>query len=561
MEQIESVQNKQRTVAFIVARLNSSRLPAKQFRKIGGKSIIEWIVDSLRQSDKIDDIVITTVAAPENLPLRNFAEENDLSCFWYEGDVDHVTSRLSAAAKSFNAEICVLVSGDCPLIYAPAIDSLVCELQKDPDADYVSVEPDESGQVASQEGVFVARQRAWRNADDLSDRPELKEHFFPIIFQRPDVFKARKCFLPKDVYFAKHRFSVDTWADLEFMERIYSELYSLQGESFELPNVVKLLRKKPQLMDINSHVHQRALVEDIKQVLFVVDSGGRFGYGHLMRSMELALQITEWLSWPVTFLVDDEKAAQLVEERGMRVVWGAWERRFDVPDCGCWERFDRSSMSCYSIVIVDIYWKRDLEANWRVEFLEVSVLVLNRHDSWALKADRIVIPEVCSAGEIGGKAKGGIDYIIIRREIRNARSAGGGRNIDMLAYLSRPEHRRTVRRYADLHGLSVKFVDGFRDDFPQQLAHSRFFISGFGYSFYEALYLGTIPVALPFSPEHRDAATFFYEKVGMSPLIVYSERELQKIMEDAGEGTSQVSVEDGTKRIVDIVAELGFAQK
>jgi spore coat polysaccharide biosynthesis protein SpsF (cytidylyltransferase family) len=38
---------RERAVAFVVARLSSSRLPAKQLRHIGPKSIIEWIMDAL----------------------------------------------------------------------------------------------------------------------------------------------------------------------------------------------------------------------------------------------------------------------------------------------------------------------------------------------------------------------------------------------------------------------------------------------------------------------------------------------------------------------------------
>ena len=315
-----------RTVAFVIARLTSSRLSRKQFRKIGDKPLLKWIADNLKQSKELDEIVITTVASPENVPLQQFAKENNLTCFWYEGDVDHVTNRLAEAAQKFNADICVLISGDCPLVYAPAIDFLIQVLKQNPNHDYVSVEPYYKNQMRALEGVFVARKDCWLRADGLSDSPDLKEHFFPIIFKRPDLFKGKRCFLPEELYFREHRFSVDTWADLEFMNRVHDELLIEDNSCFDLPNALTLLRKKPQLLEINAHVHQRGVAEDLKDVLVVVDAGNSFGYGHFIRSLELALQLTERLSWPVTFLVDDEKAAKLLEEHGLRFIWGALGR-------------------------------------------------------------------------------------------------------------------------------------------------------------------------------------------------------------------------------------------
>ena len=90
---------KERAVAFVVARLSSSRLPNKQFLSIGEKSILSWITNSLRKCRELQDIVITTVAEPCNEPLRSFAQQENLPCFWYDGDVNHVTTRLRRAAE------------------------------------------------------------------------------------------------------------------------------------------------------------------------------------------------------------------------------------------------------------------------------------------------------------------------------------------------------------------------------------------------------------------------------------------------------------------------------
>jgi len=555
MKKIHPANDLIKTVAFVAARLNSSRLPGKQFMHIGEKSIIEWIIKSLQLCHELDEIVIATVAASENEPLRQFAQKNNLSCFWYEGEVDHLTTRLRKAAETFQADICVLISCDCPLIYAPAIDYLIRELKQNADADYVSVKSDKPGLTSALEGVFVAYTKTWQLADALSDKPELKEHMFPVIFKRPDLFTKKDCIIPMDIYDPPHRFSVDTWADLEFMNKLQQELKA-KDISFELPNILNLIRNKPRLLKINEHVHQRALLEDIKKVLFIVDAGSDFGYGHLMRCLEIALQITERMSWPVTFLVDDEKAAEIIEKRGIRTIWGAFGRDQKTSATKREPVLFHRIIDQYSLVVLDIYWKLHLKTGWRNSLHpDATVIVLNRTEPWALVGDKIIIPEVYAEEKPIENLSGGLKFAVIRREIRAAKDADHEKNIDILAYLHLPEHQALVKDFAKTRKLSIVLIDRFREDFPKLLACSRFFISGFGYSFYEALFVGTIPVTLPLSKAHEDAALFFYKKIKMSPLIINKNFFQKQDWSQTDLINTIAPIEDGTKHVVDEIAE------
>ena len=255
------------------------RLPAKHLRPIGDRPMLQWVVDRLRNSRELDEIVLATVAEPENRPFTGCLQlKNGMACFWYEGEVDHVTTRLRRAAEAFDADVCVLVSGDCPLIHATAIDQLIRSLKDSPDADTVRFLPDTHGQPAALQGIITSRKKAWQRADDLADRPELKEHQFPVIGMRPELFKSVNVTLPESICMPHHRLSVDTLADLAFMNALHADL-DKRGLPFDLPHVVGLLKDRPELKAINAHVHQCRLVEDKKKVLFVVDAGGKYGFG------------------------------------------------------------------------------------------------------------------------------------------------------------------------------------------------------------------------------------------------------------------------------------------
>ena len=567
-------QKKERSVAFIVARLSSSRFSAKQLRTIGNRSLLDWILDRLSQSRQIDEIVIATVAETPNEPLREFADQKGIACFWFEGQVDHVTTRLRRAAETYDADICILVSGDCPLVHAPAIDQMISELKKTPHAAVVRIVDDANNNPTALEGVSVARLGAWQLADDLSDRPELKEHQFPVIGRHPDLFPAVDLKLGDDLYMPRHRLSVDTWADLEFMNRIHDTLVG-RGQQFDLPQSVKLLEELPGLKKINGHVLQRGLVEDTRRVLFIVDAGKEFGYGHLMRSLELALQIVELRGWPVSFVIDDEQAESIVREHGLRTIWGAFAR----PEIKRKNQFGTFRLEKilvdFDLLVLDIFDQRGPEPGWRLKAsVAVPTMIMENVQPWAYEADLIVLPNLMGEKHINhenpiddssglklndraARIVGGQQYLIIRRSIRQAKN-GHHKDIDLLVYLHDDALKNDIAAFADKQMLKSEILNDFNSGFPNLLARSKLFLSGFGISFNEALALGTLPICWPDSEAHRRDAVRFYGELSLPEYIVNSTAELADLTSPImqSEVCCSVSVEDGTPRIIDELTRL-----
>ncbi len=561
---------REKVVAFLVVRLTSSRFPAKHLRKIGPRRIIDWSLAGLRQSRQIDQIVIATVAEAENEPLRQVAAEQGVDLFWYEGEVDHVTTRLRKAAESFGADICLLISGDCPLIYAPLIDLMVEELKAHPEADYVKVLPDAKGQPPLLEGQGVFRCRAWQRADDLSDRPELKEHQFPIIGLRPDQFVAYdQIRLKPQFYGQQHRYSIDTWSDLVFMNQVYQLLADKQ-EPFDLPAVIKLIEENPQLREINAHVHQRRLVEDVKRAVFIVDAGSGFGYGHLIRCIELAHQLVERKSYPVIFIVDDERASSLLADQGISYLWGAYGREARQAPAGQNEMFFDSSL--YDFAVLDIYAGRTLEAGWRErDFPETKVLVLDNLALWTSEADQVVIPGVTvpenperrySAGP-SPELYYGKEYIILRRDVRSAKPKSAVKDWDLVVYLHDPELRRDVRSFAANSDLKIFVIENFDETFPALLASAHAYLGNFGYSFYEAAFLNCYPFNWPLSDRHAEDSRLFYQRMGLPDGVVGSLSDFLTKWEHyrSHQPENDLSFGDGTPRIIEILAQANSDEK
>lgn len=302
------------TVAFVVARFGSSRLPGKQLRTIGEIAILQWIITALQQCRQLDRLVLATVAHRENEPLQEWARQRQIDCYWYNGPTDHVTTRLRRAAEYYAADICLLISADCPLIDPIAVDTLINTFKTHPDADYIVLPNDAENQSCMLQGVQVARRASWQRGDDLSKRPELKEHQFPIFALRPDLFTPLPCRLDPSLYGQHHRLSIDTWSDLSFFNRVYTTLEE-QGQAFNLGNVVALLKQHPHLKTINQHVHQKRLIEQTQRVLIAFSIIPHSDTFH--NSKHLALQIIDRLGWPVTILNADPYQDQL-DKTGIR---------------------------------------------------------------------------------------------------------------------------------------------------------------------------------------------------------------------------------------------------
>lgn len=565
---------KERSVAFVVARLSSSRLPAKHLRTIGDRPMLQWVVDRLRHCKNLDDIVLATVAEPENLPLKAFAENNGIACFWHEGEVDHVTTRLRRAAEAFDADICVLVSADCPLIHAPAIDQLIRSLKDSPDADTVRLVSGTHGQPAALQGIVTSRKKAWQRADDLADRPELKEHQFPVIGLRSELFKSVDVTLPESICMPHHRLSVDTLADLAFMNALYADL-DKRGLPFDLLHVVGLLKDRPELKAINAHVHQCRLVENKKKVLFVVDAGGEYGFGHLTRCLALAGQITERLAWPTHFLIDDHQAKAIIEETGCKLYWGAFgrpaKRTVDHHEATLEALSDQ-----YDLLVIDIFDQRGPETGWRSHLdTPTRCVIIENAQPWTREADMIVLPNILDKyppasssknqtntsdrlTSVGPKVVGGEQFIILRNEIRRLASNLPQKEIDVLVYLHDRKKRESIKNFLEKSNLKSKIVDTFEKKFVVDLAKARVFISGFGVSFNEALALETVPVCWPDSDAHREDATRFYRNLGMEPLIIDSMANVEGMIVAALNKQSKrpAPLQDGTPNIVAEIAAL-----
>ena len=124
-----------KVVAIIQARMGSTRLPNKVMMEIGHVPMIELLIKRLSDSKRIDKIVLATSDNKNNKPLISHVKGLGYEVFI--GDEDDVLGRYFHAAKLFEADSIVRVTGDCPLIDSTLVDKVI-EGFIDSNSDYAS---------------------------------------------------------------------------------------------------------------------------------------------------------------------------------------------------------------------------------------------------------------------------------------------------------------------------------------------------------------------------------------------------------------------------------------
>ena len=87
---------------IIQARTSSTRLPRKILKPLPINSkltILEQVIRRVKQSEKIEKIIVATTSLPEDNPIVEIAKKENVDYFC--GDLNDVLSRFYFAAKKF----------------------------------------------------------------------------------------------------------------------------------------------------------------------------------------------------------------------------------------------------------------------------------------------------------------------------------------------------------------------------------------------------------------------------------------------------------------------------
>jgi len=241
-----------RVVAIIQARMTSSRLPGKVLAGLGGQPVLAWVVRRAGRTQGIDQVVVATSIAAEDDAVAAFCKEQDYACS--RGSLFDVLDRYRQAAREYDAEVIVRLTGDCPLIDPGMLaDNLRTFLDTKPSLDFAANRlPGERTIPIGLDAEFctmAALETAWREAQ----KPYQREHVMPFFYEHAHRFRILHIkHIPEHGHY---RWTVDTPEDLELLREVVSHF---KDDEFSWKEVLALFQEKPQLARINASVGHKS---------------------------------------------------------------------------------------------------------------------------------------------------------------------------------------------------------------------------------------------------------------------------------------------------------------
>ena len=238
-------QKKHKIVAVLPCRINSTRLFAKQFQPLNNQSIIEFLVNQIKKSKLIDNIVLAVSKNPGNEIFIQFAKKNGLKfCL---GDEDNVLKRIIKSGQMLNATTIVRTTPENPYIYWQGIDQLIeSHMKGNHDLSFYQGLPLGSNlEIIEMESLL----KSYKNSQK-KHRGELSTLYF---YEHPKEFKINEVLPDKILRRPQIRLTVDTPEDLILARIIFTNLS--KGKSpIPLEKIIQFLDNNPSIQKINSHV-------------------------------------------------------------------------------------------------------------------------------------------------------------------------------------------------------------------------------------------------------------------------------------------------------------------
>jgi len=231
--------------------MGSTRLPGKVLKPLAGHPMLWHVVQRVRATPGLTEVVVATPESSENDAIRAFCAQEGIAVF--SGSEEDVLDRYYQAARAFAADPVLRVTSDCPLVDPRLIERLLV-LFSEGGYDYAGIVIGGAAKAIGVNGYpdgldteccsFAALERAWQEAIEQPDRDHVTQYF-----QRDDLFRCGMLVADQD--WSSLRLTVDEPEDFALVDRIYETLYRESDPPFSFEDILRILAERPELAELN----------------------------------------------------------------------------------------------------------------------------------------------------------------------------------------------------------------------------------------------------------------------------------------------------------------------
>jgi len=235
---------------FITARLKSTRLKRKILLDLEGRSVLGHVIESARQVDGVDNVVVCTSTVAQDRPILDVCNKH--GCYYFNGSPGDVLNRLLSASTFFECDYLLLITADNPLFSFEYAQRLVTEIKRDPEVDYLHIEGLPIGM-----DPYIIRRNAFEVIDAIKSDAETE--FWPEYIKDQSIFKHRS--IEADAGHKRdYRITLDYQQDLDLFKSVYKQCY--QGRPIATSQVIEYLDANPSVSALNSSIDRSWLNQD-----------------------------------------------------------------------------------------------------------------------------------------------------------------------------------------------------------------------------------------------------------------------------------------------------------
>lgn len=236
-------------IAIVQARMGSTRLPGKVLKKINNRFVLDYVIERLKFSDRINDVILATTTDKKDDVLETYAIEREVR--YFRGSEEDVLSRYYHAAKKYGGEIIVRITSDCPLIDPEIVDNVINK-HIDNKVDYTSnvIKRTYPRGLDTEVFNFDVLAEAYKNANEKYQQ----EHVTSYMIEHPEKFKLQNIEAKGKLKRPDIRITVDTEEDFELIKKIILHFNNL---NFKTEDIIGFLDRNPELIEINKNIIQK----------------------------------------------------------------------------------------------------------------------------------------------------------------------------------------------------------------------------------------------------------------------------------------------------------------
>ena len=231
-----------RTLGIVNACFGTPDIRAKASRRLGGKSVLEWVVRRMTDCQRVDGVIVVVNDDPQNAFVSNLAPM-DVPLF--VSNRPHALGCLKATLDEYRSESVVLVGAASPFVDPELVDRLIHAVETGSECDYACYSClDGELHLSSPVSVFAewiradAVRTAARKARSTTDR----DHPTRYVCSRPEQFSVRMIEGPPGIDHKDLRLRFDMDEDWEHAVAIFD---ALGPDDLNWQRIAPLLDRQP----------------------------------------------------------------------------------------------------------------------------------------------------------------------------------------------------------------------------------------------------------------------------------------------------------------------------